>query len=137
MLSALLVIVSAALPLARTAEEPAWTPIVAYDEVRVEMDTARVVGRGPFTTWVRWHYLERAASPSAWDAGIRLSLDLFEVDCARGTARTLSSTAYAKDGSVNRAMSVDEPAAAWRALRAGTVGAEVAEKVCEAGRARP
>jgi hypothetical protein len=139
MLSALLLAAAAALPLspARTAEEPAWTPIVAYDEVRVEMDTARVVGRGPFTTWVRWHYLERAASPSAWDAGIRLSLDLLEVDCARGTARTLSSTAYAEDGTVNRAMSVDEPAAAWRALRAGTVGAEVAEKVCQAGQARP
>jgi hypothetical protein len=116
------------------ADEPRWAPIVSYDEVRVEMDTARVIGRGPYSAWVRWHYLARESSPSAWDAGVRASVDLFEVDCERLVARTLSSTAFGGDGRANPAMSVDEPAAAWRALKAGTVGAEVALQVCEAGR---
>ena len=74
---------------------------------------------------------------STWDAGIRASLDLLEVDCERAVSRTLSSTAFDVDGAVNRAMSVDEPAAAWHALRAGTVGAEVAERVCGVAAKRP
>jgi hypothetical protein len=101
------------------------------------MDTARVIGRGPYTTWVRWRFLERAASPSAWDEGIRASLDLLEVDCERGASRTLSSTAFGGDGTVRPAMSVDEPAASWRALRPGTIGAEVAERVCGVATKRP
>jgi hypothetical protein len=116
------------------ADEPRWTAIVAYDEVRVEMDTTRVIGSGPFTTWVRWHFLERVSSPAAWDAGVRASLDLLEVDCARGATRTLSSTAFASDGSVNPALSVDEPAAAWRVAATGTIGAEVAARVCAVAR---
>ena len=139
MLSALLLAAAVSLPAhpAPRADEPLWTPIVAYDEVRVEMDTARVVGRGPYTTWIRWQYLDRVSSPSAWDAGVRASVDLFEVDCDRQTARTLSSTAFTKEGKVDLSMSVDEPAAAWRRLRAGTIGAEVAERVCGVARQRP
>ena len=122
--------------LALTADEPRWTPIVSYDEVRIEMDTARVIGRGPYSAWLRWRYLDRAASPTAWDAGVRTSLDLIEVDCARAVARTLSSTAYGGDGAVNAAMSLDEPAAPWRASKAGTIVAGVLVAVCDAATRR-
>jgi hypothetical protein len=121
-------------PLPSSSEEPRWTAIVAYDEVRVEMDTTRVLGSGPYATWVRWHFLDRVSSPAAWDAGVRASLDLLEVDCVRGATRTLSSTAYAVDGTVNASHSVDEPAAAWRAVRPGTIGAELAARVCAVAR---
>lgn len=112
-------------------DDPFWTPIVVHDEVRVEMDTTRVAGRGPYAAWLRWRFLDRASSPGAWDAGVRESIDLVEVDCARGATRTLSTTALTGDGSVNEALSADAPAAGWRTARAGTVGAEVTQRVCE------
>jgi hypothetical protein len=126
-----LALAAARVPTATPSDtEPVWTPIVEYDEVRVAMDTSRVVGRGPYTAWLRWSFHDRAASPAVWDAGVRASLDLFEVDCVRATARTLSSTAYAADGAVRADQSLDEPAAAWRPVVPGTLGAEVAERVC-------
>jgi len=111
-------------------DAPAWAPIVAYDEVRVDADTARVSGSGPYTLWLRWSFLERASSPQAWDAGVRSSVDLVEVDCARQATRTFSSLAYRADGSAIAAASFDEPAAQWHVARPQSVAAEITEQVC-------
>jgi hypothetical protein len=127
---------SLALHLSPAPEAPSWAPIVAFDEVRVEADTARVTGAGPFTLWLRWSFLDRASSPQSWDAGVRGSVDYVEIDCERAAIRTFSSLAYGADGSAVPSASVDEPAAAWRVPRAESIGGYVTRQVCELARAR-
>jgi hypothetical protein len=124
-------------PSPRVADDtPAWMPILAYEEVRVEADTAGVTGTGPHTLWLRWSFLERASSPTAWDAGVRASVDLVQIDCVRGAMRTFSSMAYGADGSAVAAASYDEPAAAWRTARPESIAGLVVEQVCGIARAR-
>lgn len=112
------------------ADAPAWAPIVAFDEVRVDVDTARMSGDGPQTLWMRWSFYDRASSPASWDAGARGSVDLVQVDCARGATRTFSSIAYKADGTAVPAASFDEPAATWRVSKPESIGGIVTEKVC-------
>jgi len=125
-----------ALHLSPSPDAPSWAPIVAFDEVRVEADTTRVGGAGPFTLWLRWSFLDRASSPQSWDAGVRGSVDYVEIDCERGAIRTFSSLAYRADGSAVPAASIDEPAAAWSVPRAESIGGHVTRQVCEIARTR-
>jgi hypothetical protein len=138
MLSLLLALSLAAAPptpVTGAPDTPVWTPIVSYDEVRIDVDTTRVVGDGPYTLWLRWSFLERPSSPQSWDAGVRGSLDYVEVDCTRGATRTFSSIAYRADGTPVPTASFDEPAAEWRVARPGTIGAEITSQVCGLARA--
>lgn len=108
----------------------AWTPIVAFDEVRVDADTARVAPGAPFTLWLRWSYLDRASSPQAWDAGARGSFDLVEIDCARAATRTFSSFAFSGTGSAVPEVSFEDPMAQWRVARSETVAGMIAGQLC-------
>lgn len=125
-----LVLLPPVAPAPVVADAEAWTAVVAYDEVRVDVDTSRIAGAGPYTVWLRWSFGERAASPQAWDEGVRFSIDVVEVDCRSGATRTHASTAYASDGAVVEAMSFAEDAPAWRRPRAESVGGQVAREVC-------
>jgi hypothetical protein len=118
------------------ADAPAWAPVISYDEVRVDVDTARVTGAGPYTLWLRWSFYDRASSPQSWDAGVRGSLDLVEVDCERGASRTFSSLAYRADGTPVPTASFDEPAATWRVARPESVGGMLTTRVCDLARTR-
>src|SRR5687768_1286460 len=100
-------IAALALSASPIAEAPAWTNLVAFEEVRIDADTTRLAGAGPYTLWLRWSFLDRASSPQSWDAGVRGSVDLVEVDCERGAIRTFSSLAYRADGSPVASASVD------------------------------
>lgn len=138
MLPILLAFALGATTLPGTADDhaPTWAPIVAYDEVRVDADTTRMLGAGPYTVRLRWSFLERASSPTAWDAGVRGTMDLVEVDCDREVTRTFSSVAYGADGKPVPAASFDDPEAPWRAARIGTLGEDVTKQVCGLARAR-
>ena len=117
-------------------DAPAWAPIVAYDEVRVDADTARLVGAGPYTVRLRWSFLDRASSPQAWDAGARGSFDLTEIDCARSATRTFSSLAFRPDGSPVPAVSFEDATADWRVTRAETVAGMLTAQLCGMARAK-
>jgi hypothetical protein len=134
---ALLVAVPAPRPAATLAgEEARWTTVVAYDEVTVEVDAEHVGGAGPVSAWLRWTFADRAAGPSAWDLGVRYSIDAVEVDCAAAASRTIASTAFAADGSSVAAASYADDGAAWRRHAAASVGGQIAAAVCRLA-ARP
>lgn len=124
------VLLTLAMPHGLPDANPAWASVVAYDEVRVDVDTTRLAGTGPSTAWLRWTFLDRASSPEAWDRGVRTSIDLVEVDCERAAARTFSSLAYDAERAAVLSASFEEPAAAWRAARPETMAAHVVGGVC-------
>lgn len=138
MLSSLLVAVAAvtlAVPSpvverATPADEARWTTVLAYDEVRVEVDAAHLGGAGPVSAWLRWTLADRVVSPSAWDAGVRSTVDAVEVDCAALASRTLVSAAYAGDGAAVETSSYTDEAAPWRRHAAASMGGRVAAAVC-------
>jgi hypothetical protein len=118
-------------PTPPAAEDDArWTTVVAYDEVRVEVDTAHVGGAGPVSAWLRWTLAARVVSPSAWDLGVRSTIDAVEVDCAANRSRTMASAAYAADGAAIDAASYADAVAAWRPHTPGSVGGQIAAAVC-------
>jgi hypothetical protein len=133
-LAALAALLLAAMPAARRAETPAWTPVLTDAAMVVELDTTRVTGGGPYTAWLRWRFTERVASPGAWDAGVRWTMDYVEVDCAAGEARTrtFSSIAYTADGALIEDASYENPVAPWRRATPESVGEIVARSVCAA-----
>lgn len=112
------------------ADSPSWASVLAFDEVRVDADTSKLVAARPFTVWLRWSFLARVSSPQAWDAGARGSFDLAEVDCGRGATRTLSSIAYGRDGQPVIAASYEDANAAWRVARAETVAGMLTAELC-------
>lgn len=118
---------------ARAADPPPtspWVTVVAHAEVRVDADTAHLGGASGVSVWLRWRFADRAASPRAWDAGVRHSLDAAEVDCAAGATRTIASTGYSAAGEVVDAATFADDAAGWRRNAPGSVGREVAGAVC-------
>ena len=123
-----------ATPAPRVVETTDWTPVIAEQAVVVELDTTRVTGGGPYTAWLRWRFTERVASPGAWDAGVRWTMDYIEVDCEAGAerTRTFSSMAYAEDGALVEDASYDNPVAPWRRVVPESVGEMVARSVCAA-----
>jgi hypothetical protein len=126
-------LVSAPSSPARATEEHApstWTTLLAFDEVKIDMDTARVVGNGPVTAWLRWQLLDRAVSPKAFDAGVRASVDFVEVDCARHATRTLTSAAYSAAGEAMPAMSYENLIATWRTPPDESMGGYIVQSVC-------
>ena len=120
----------AASPRPHTDGATPWTTVLAYDEVRVEVDTAHLGGAGPVSAWLRWTFADRAVSPAAWDAGVRSSVDAVEVDCAAGASRTLASTGFTAAGDSVLAASYADPDAAWRRHAAASMGGRVAAAVC-------
>jgi hypothetical protein len=131
-LAALLLATPVAAPVAPVddPDAPRWTSVAAYDEVRVDVDAAHLGGAGPVSAWVRWTFADRAASPTAWDLGVRSTVDVVEVDCAALASRTLGSAAYAADGAPVDAASFADESPAWRRHRAETLGGIVAAGVC-------
>jgi hypothetical protein len=113
-----------------TAGDAAWTTVLAFDEVRVEVDTAHLGGAGPVSAWARWTFASRAVSPVAWDAGVRRTVDAMEVDCAARAARTLASTAYAADGGPVEGGAMADADAAWRRPAPASVGGLLVAAVC-------
>jgi hypothetical protein len=118
------------------ADGPLWTSVLAFDELRVDADTAKVTSGGTFTVWLRWSFLDRASSPQAWDAGARGSYDLTEIDCARSATRTFSSLAFRPDGSPVPAVSFEDATAEWRVTRAETVAGMLTAQLCGMARAK-
>jgi hypothetical protein len=111
--------------------------VLAYDAVRVEVDAAHLGGAGPVSAWLRWTLADRAVSPSAWDAGVRSTVDAVEVDCPTLASRTLVSAAYTADGApVETASYVDE-AAPWRRHAAPSMGGRIAAAVCRLAAGQP
>ena len=111
-----------------------WAPVLEDPAVVVELDTTRVAGtrEGPVTAWLRWRFAERVASPQAWDAGVRWTMDYLEVDCVGGRVRTFSSMAYAANGALVEDASYDNPVAPWQVPLPDSVGEMVARSVCAA-----
>ena len=136
----MLSIVLAALSLVATnaprSDEAQWTPVVSYDELRIDVDTARVAGTGPFSISVQWTFLDRASSPSSWDAGVRRTVDRVEVDCAAGALRTLGSVAYGASGTWISGSSFELATAPWRVPNPESVGGELTSRVCSLLKAR-
>jgi hypothetical protein len=124
--------------LAAVAPDPGahWSPLLAFDEVRVEVDAAHVGGAGPVSAWLRYTLADRRVTPTAWDRGARVTVDAVEVDCASGATRTLESAAYAADGSAVPAASYADAAAPWRRPTAASLGGRVAAAVCRLAGAR-
>jgi hypothetical protein len=131
-------VVVAAVHLATAAPDPGarWAPLLAFDEVRVEVDAAHVGGAGPVSAWLRYTLVDRRVTPTAWDQGARVTVDAVEVDCASGATRTLESAAYAADGSAVPAASYADAAAPWRRPTAASLGGRVAAAVCRLAGAR-
>jgi hypothetical protein len=108
-----------------------WHPLLAFDELAIEVDATRLrAADGPLTVWLRWRFADRAASPEAWDAGVRSSVDVVEVDCQRAATRTWSSTPYTAGGALVPALRVEAAAPAWQAHRAESVGGLLARELC-------
>ncbi len=107
-----------------------WVTVLAYDEVRVDVDTTHLGGAGPVSAWLRWTLADRAASPAAWDLGARVTVDAIEVECGALASRTLQSAAVAADGSAVDAASYTDGAAAWRRHAPASVGGQVVAAVC-------
>lgn len=128
--------VLAATPATDRGDGTTWATVIADQAVVVELDTTRVVGAESRTAWLRWRFTERAASPNAWDAGVRWTMDYVEVDCAAAQTRTFSSMAYAADGALIADASYDNPVAPWRPVIAESLGEAVARSVCSTMPAR-
>ncbi|MDF1501356.1 hypothetical protein [Roseisolibacter sp. H3M3-2] len=113
-----------------------WRPLLSYDEVAVDLARSTVQGTGPYTVQVRWTFRDRAASPAAWDGGVRYAIDVMELDCRTAASRTWSTTAFAANGDVVRDHSADEQAPAWGRHPAESVGGLLVREGCAALAAR-
>ena len=128
--------------LALTAVPPApagdwmWRSVLAFDEVSVDLDANTVQGAGPYTVQLRWSFRERAASPQAWDAGVRYSIDVVEIDCRAHATRTWASSAYTQAGDVVADLSFTQAAPAWNRHRAESIGGLLARETCASIRPR-
>lgn len=118
------------------ADESLWRPLLAFDEVTVELDARTVAGTGPYSVQLRWSFHERAASPQAWDAGVRYSIDVVEIDCRQGATRTWASSAYTRAGDVVQDLSFVHDAPAWSRHDAESVGGMLAREACASLRPR-
>ena len=107
-----------------------WTPVARFDAVAVDVDARGLVGGATHTVWVRWRLADRAVSPSGWDAGARTTLDLLEVDCTAGAARTHAAAALDADGAELPALAYASEAPEWRTPGAATLGGIVVAGVC-------
>lgn len=122
------------------ADDDAWRPIVAVDEVSVALETRtveRTVLGARVTALTRWRYHDRAAAPTAWDAGARSALMLWEFDCGNRAVRVRASTPLDAAGArVERLVvsAASTEGAEWRAPRDGSMGAMVLAAVCAATR---
>ncbi len=121
---------------ASRADESVWRPVLSFDEVAVHLDASTVEGAGPYTVQMRWSFAAREASPQAWDAGVRYSIDVVEIDCRAGATRTWASTAYQANGELVSSLSFEEPAPEWSRHRAESMGALLARQTCAVLRAR-
>ena len=71
----------------------AWRALVVVDEVTVSLETRTVehtVLGARVTALLRWDYRDRAASPTAWDAGVRSAYGVLQFDCGHRALRTRS-----------------------------------------------
>ena len=102
------------------------------------MDLARtpVQGTGPYTVQLRWSFRDRAASPAAWDAGVRFAIDVTELDCRAGASRTWATTAFAANGDIVRDHSADQPAPRWERHPDESMGGLLVREGCAALSAR-
>ena len=107
-----------------------WRPVLAFDEVSVDLDASTVQGAGPYTVQLRWSFHERAASPQAWDAGVRYSIDVVEIDCQANATRTWASSAFTKGGDVVPDLSFQHAAPAWSRHAAESIGGMLAREAC-------
>ena len=107
-----------------------WRPVLAFDEVTVDLDASTVQGAGPYTVQLRWSFHERAASPQAWDAGVRYSIDVVEIDCQANATRTWASSAFTKGGDVVADLSFQHAAPAWSRHAAESIGGMLAREAC-------
>lgn len=134
--AALLSAVALSLATTSPADESVWRPVLSFDEVAVHLDASTVEGAGPYTVQLRWSFAERAASPQAWDAGVRYSIDVVEIDCRAGATRTWASAAYQANGDAVPSLSFAETAPAWSRHQAESMGALLARQACAVLRAR-
>jgi hypothetical protein len=116
--------------------DDAWRPLLEYDEVAVDLARTPVRGTGPFTVQLRWTFRARAASPAAWDGGVRYAIDVVELDCRAGASRTWSTTAFGAGGDVVRDHSADEAAPTWERHRRESMGGLLLREGCAALAAR-
>ena len=134
--SALLSIAVLSQASASPSDESAWRPLLSYDEVAVHLGASTVKGTGPYTVQLRWTFAAREASPRAWDAGVRYSIDVVEIDCRAGATRTWASTAFRSNGDLVPTLSFEELAPSWSRHHAESMGALLARQVCAVLRAR-
>ena len=136
LLAVLTPLAAAMLALTPAPADVMWRPVLAFDEVRVDLDASTVQGSGPYTVQLRWSFHERAASPQAWDAGVRYSIDVVEIDCAAHATRTWASSAFTKGGDVVADLSFQQAAPAWNRHAAESVGGMLAREACASIRTR-
>ena len=132
-------LVSAAVLSLATASPPdeaVWRPVLSYDEVAVHLDASTVEGAGPYTVQLRWSFAAREASPQAWDAGVRYSIDVVEIDCRAGATRTWASAAYQANGDLVPSLSFEASAPGWSRHEGESMGALLAQQACAVLRAR-
>ncbi len=118
-------------PAPRAAPE-SWRPLLAYDEVTVELERSTVHGTGPFTVQLRWTFRDRAASPRAWDAGVRSAVDLVEIDCRAMASRTWSTAAFTRDNTPVAEHTAEAEAPAWERHDAAAMGGLIVRAGCAA-----
>jgi hypothetical protein len=116
-----------------------WSPLVAVDEVSVSVETRtleRTVLGARVTALLRWDYRDRAASPTAWDAGVRAAFGTMQFDCGHRALRTRTWTPVDARGERVAALAfrADEASDAeeWVRPREGTMGARLVAAVCRA-----
>lgn len=127
---------TAAPSVAAPATDWMWRPVLAFDEVSVDLDANTVQGAGPYTVQLRWSFRERAASPQAWDAGVRYSIDVVEIDCGAHATRTWASSAFTQAGDVVADLSFTQASPSWNRHRAESIGGMLAREACASIRAR-
>ena len=118
-------------------EDDAWRALVVVDEVTVSLETRtmeRTVLGARVTALLRWEYRDRAASPSAWDAGVRSAFGVFQFDCAKQALRTRSWTPLDAAGERVERLAVrpadDSDTEEWVRPRAESMGGMVLAAVC-------
>jgi hypothetical protein len=134
--AALLALAPARTPAPAPARDWAWRPVLAFDEVAVDVDTLTVSGTGPYMVQLRWSFHERVASPQAWDAGVRYSIDVVEIDCRAGATRTWASSAFTRAGDAVQDLSYVHDAPEWSRHGAETIGGLLARAACKSLQAR-
>ena len=112
------------------AADVMWRSVLAFDEVTVDLDASTVQGAGPYTVQLRWSFHDRAASPQAWDAGVRYSIDVVEIDCQARATRTWASSAFTQGGDVVADLSFAHDAPAWSRHKAESIGGMLAREAC-------